>query len=80
MRASASIPGVFPPVYIQSRAANGQVYDEMHVDGGTSAQVFLYPPEVDWEAFVRLLNVPNRPKAYLIRNSEQESLYQKVEP
>jgi len=37
--ASASIPVAFPPVYFEVEA-DGQTYDEMHVDGGTSSQVF----------------------------------------
>ncbi|MCP4496409.1 MAG: hypothetical protein GY825_06490 [Phycisphaeraceae bacterium] len=41
--ASASIPGVFPPVLIEVLAPDGRTYDEMHVDGGVSAQVFTYP-------------------------------------
>ncbi len=40
--ASASIPGVFPPVMIDLEAG-GQHFQEMHVDGGTIAQVVLYP-------------------------------------
>ena len=41
--ASASIPGVFPPVMIEVVTPDGRTYDEMHVDGGVSAQVFTYP-------------------------------------
>jgi len=41
--ASASIPGVFPPVMIDVVTPDGREYDEMHVDGGISAQVFTYP-------------------------------------
>lgn len=37
--ASASIPMIFPPVYIHVEAG-GKVYDEMHVDGGTITQMF----------------------------------------
>ena len=40
MLASASIPVAFPPVYFQVEA-DGQRYDEMHVDGGVGARVFL---------------------------------------
>ena len=40
--ASASIPGAFSPVYI-SVEVDGRSYDEMHVDGGVSAQVFVLP-------------------------------------
>ena len=38
--ASASPPGFFPPVPIEV-TVNGQTYAEMHVDGGTTAQVFF---------------------------------------
>jgi predicted acylesterase/phospholipase RssA len=38
--ASASPPGFFPPVPIDV-TVNGQTYTEMHVDGGTTAQVFF---------------------------------------
>ena len=40
--ASASIPGVFPPVLIRTQAA-GQTFDEMHVDGSTSAPLLVAP-------------------------------------
>jgi predicted patatin/cPLA2 family phospholipase len=40
MLASSSIPGVFPPVMIEVEA-DGQIYDEMHVDGGVKAQLFV---------------------------------------
>jgi predicted patatin/cPLA2 family phospholipase len=67
--ASASIPGVFPPVYLRVQAPNGRTYDEMHVDGGTSAQLFLYPSNADWKSLLEFLEVPQRPTAYLLRNS-----------
>ena len=38
--ASAAIPGALPPVLIEVEA-NGEGYDEMHVDGGVTAQLFL---------------------------------------
>jgi predicted acylesterase/phospholipase RssA len=40
--ASASVPGAFPPVMIDVEV-DGKRYQEMHVDGGTMAQVFVYP-------------------------------------
>jgi hypothetical protein len=43
--ASAAIPGAFPPIMIDVEA-NGKKYQEMHVDGGASAQVFVYPPSL----------------------------------
>ena len=40
--ASASIPGAFPPVMVDV-AAEGRRFQEMHVDGGAVAQLFLFP-------------------------------------
>lgn len=40
--ASASIPGVFPPVLIRVREG-GLEFDEMHVDGSTTAPFFISP-------------------------------------
>jgi len=40
--ASATLPGVFPPVRIQVRVG-GKDYDELHVDGGVTRQVFIAP-------------------------------------
>jgi predicted acylesterase/phospholipase RssA len=45
MIASASIPGGFPPTMIDVEA-DGKRYQEMHVDGGTMAQVFAYPASI----------------------------------
>jgi predicted acylesterase/phospholipase RssA len=61
--ASASIPGAFPPVMIDVNL-EGKHYQEMHVDGGTIAQLFLYPPSVS------VANAPQRKRvAYIIRNA-----------
>ena len=40
--ASASVPGIFPPVLIHVRDG-GHNYDEMHVDGGVTTSVFTMP-------------------------------------
>jgi predicted acylesterase/phospholipase RssA len=80
MLASASIPGVFPPVYIKVKGPDGKFYDEMHVDGGTTAQIFLYPSFNNWAEVVKKLEVTGRPKAYLIRNSRTDEDYDPVTP
>ena len=49
--ASASIPGAFPPVYIEVETPDGRKYDEMHVDGGVTSQMFFYPLDMDWVIF-----------------------------
>ncbi|WP_246515097.1 hypothetical protein [Bradyrhizobium diversitatis] len=41
--ASASVPGAFPPVHIKVRAAD-RTYEELHVDGGVTQQVFVPRP------------------------------------
>jgi hypothetical protein len=68
MRASAAIPVAFPPVVIPVDVA-GKAYDEMHVDGGTGSQVFVYPAAVDWRSITEKLEVQGAPNVYVIRNS-----------
>lgn len=43
--ASASIPGAFPPVMFDVEV-DGRRFQEMHVDGGAVAQLFLFPERV----------------------------------
>jgi predicted acylesterase/phospholipase RssA len=44
--ASASVPGMFPPVVMHFRK-NGQVYDEAHVDGSVTLPFFVAPEFAD---------------------------------
>jgi len=77
--ASAAIPTLFPPVYIQVER-DGRVLDEMHVDGGTTSQVFFYPADVDMGAVVEKFDVRGTPRLYLIFNSWTEPEFEPVEP
>jgi hypothetical protein len=77
--ASASIPGAFPPVLIKVNA-DGKVYDELHVDGGTTTQVFVYPTGVDWKSVTKKLHVPGKPNLYIIRNAVLDPTYEPVKP
>jgi len=72
--ASASIPVAFEPVLIEVEAG-GQTYDELHVDGGASAQVFLYPTDIDWERVLKKLEVKEKPEVYVIRNAHVDSQF-----
>lgn len=70
MLASASIPGVFPPVMLDVEV-DGKKYQEMHVDGGANTQAFLYPPALtqklkDENSFDRNI----KREAYIIRNAD----------
>jgi predicted acylesterase/phospholipase RssA len=67
--ASASIPVAFPPVLLEVEAG-GETYDELHVDGGVTSQVFLYPAGLDWDRVLNKLHVPERPRIYVLRNSK----------
>ena len=71
MLASASIPGAFPPVRIDVEV-DGKRYDEMHVDGGVTSQVSLYPLGLDWRLVEKRLNVQGRPRLFVIRNAYLE--------
>jgi hypothetical protein len=75
--ASASVPAAFSPVLIEVEA-DGKTYDELHVDGGAASQVFLYPVGIDYEKVLERLEVPGRPKVYVIRNSRLEPIYEQV--
>ena len=70
LRASAAIPGAFQPVLIDVEI-DGRKYQEMHVDGGAIAQLFLYPPSIDLsKSGVRRVR-----HAYIIRNARLDPDY-----
>jgi predicted acylesterase/phospholipase RssA len=79
MLASTSIPGVFPPVRINAQA-DDQMYDELHVDGGTSSQVFLYPAEVDIHSAARTVGFTAEQSVYVIRNAALAPRWSPVKP
>lgn len=78
MIASAAIPGAFPPVMIDVEA-NGRPYQEMHVDGGTMAQVFVYPPSLKLNALSLERDVARERRAYIIRNARLDAEWAQVE-
>jgi predicted acylesterase/phospholipase RssA len=77
--ASASIPGVFPPVFIEVEAG-GKSYDEIHVDGGASSQVFLYPVSLDVRQIWKDLGIEGKHRMFLIRNSFLKPKWKAVKP
>ena len=76
--ASASIPGVFPPVRIRV-SANGRRYDELHVDGGTTREVFFSPAEFSFKDFDSLLGAPIARRLFVIRNGKISPEWQQTE-
>jgi hypothetical protein len=76
---SAAIPGAFPPVMIDVEAG-GQKYQEMHVDGGTMAQVFLYPTAISVKELERKEHAEARErKLYIIRNTRLDPEWAQVD-
>ena len=52
----------------------------MHVDGGTSTQIFLYPVGMKWDKVAEKLDVKGTPNVYLIRNARLESKRKALKP
>jgi predicted acylesterase/phospholipase RssA len=75
--ASVSIPGVFPPVRIKVKVGD-QVYDEVHVDGGVSTQVFMYPSQIDLRRVARDVGVTGEQTIYIIRNGYLQAQWSEV--
>ena len=48
--------------------ASGRRYDEMHVDGSTASQVFLYPAALDFRRMVEALGFEGGQRVYVVRN------------
>jgi predicted acylesterase/phospholipase RssA len=66
--ASAAIPGAFPPKLVDVEV-DGKPYQEMHVDGGASTQVFLYPPSMTRVAARMGEGMVRGGRVYVIRNA-----------
>jgi predicted acylesterase/phospholipase RssA len=64
---SAAIPAVFPPGFI-SVDADGSIYDEMHVDGGATREVFLLPTQFMASKIDPTIGVHPIRRVYIIRN------------
>jgi hypothetical protein len=76
---SAAIPAVFPPGFIKV-AAGGGVYDEMHVDGGATREVFLVPTQFMASKTDARLGISPIRRAYIIRNGHVAPEYKAVKP
>lgn len=75
--ASAAIPAAFPPVFLEVEA-NGKRYQELHVDGGATTQVFLYPVGLDWKKVSETAGF-GRQSIYVILNSRLRLDFEPVE-
>jgi predicted patatin/cPLA2 family phospholipase len=77
--ASAAIPGAFPPIMLDVEV-NGKKHQEMHVDGGASAQVFVYPPTMSRNTQQFSTEQRDRERRlYIIRNARLDPEWASVE-
>lgn len=67
--ASASIPAVFPPIFINVQSG-GENYQEMHVDGGVTDNAFLLPSQFDIKQFKRGRFANWKTRLFIIVNSK----------
>jgi hypothetical protein len=75
--ASASVPGVFPPVLFDV-TVDGAAHQELHVDGGVSMQTFIYP--ATWRlGKARGLGAARARIAYIIRNGRLAERWSETE-
>jgi hypothetical protein len=76
--ASASVPGLFDPVFIDAET-NGRHFKEMHVDGGTTLQVLAIPLKL---AAAGRLAAGHRPlgQLYIIINNILEPAFEVTKP
>jgi len=78
MLASAAIPGAFPPVMFKVEA-NGKTYEEMHVDGSTSAQVFVYWSGVQLKKLSEVDGAQRERTIYILCNARLDPEWGEVE-
>ena len=74
LAASASIPGVFPPQFINVEH-EGVIFEELHVDGGLATQVFFNPSNFDYQQISDLLGLEAPPQLDVIRNGSLKAPY-----
>ena len=75
--ASAAIPAVFPPGFIKV-SAGGSTYEEMHVDGGATREVFLVPTQFMASKVDGRLGIRPIRRTYIIRNGHVAPEYKVV--
>ena len=78
LAASASVPGVFPPVLIDVES-QGRRFAEMHVDGGVTTNVLIVP-EAALLSGAALFAHDARPKIYIVMNGKLAPDFEVVTP
>lgn len=80
IQASSAIPAAFPPVLIPVVTADGERYDEMHVDGGATQQVVFFSAEFPMRQIDRAIGVDIDRTLYVVINNKLDKPYAPVKP
>jgi predicted acylesterase/phospholipase RssA len=75
--ASATVPGVFAPVRIKVRVGTKD-YDELHVDGGVTRQVFISPSILHLVSGHRPRKMVDEARLFVIRNGRIDPRWEPV--
>lgn len=80
--ASVSMPVMFPPVFFKVSSGSGELYDEMHVDGGAMREVFYIDQLTkNMEGAAKVFGIdPSkyRPQLYILSTSYMSPIRQQV--
>ncbi|MCX5714515.1 MAG: patatin-like phospholipase family protein, partial [Candidatus Omnitrophica bacterium] len=80
--ASSAMPMMFPPVYFTVSSATGELYDEMHVDGGSMREIFYIDrltKNMEGAAKVSGIDPSKyRPQIYVLSTSYMSPIRQRV--
>ena len=78
--ASAAMPVAFPPSMFEVEAG-GSKYDEMHVDGGVTTEVFFYGDIVDIPQAYETLGIKDKPQVriFILRSGQIRHHYKPVD-
>ena len=79
LMASAAFPGVFPPILFDVEQ-DGERWQEMHVDGGLTSQVFAYALNSDLKSALKELGIKGNANMYVLRNAVIWPRVKEVEP
>ncbi|MEM1313835.1 MAG: patatin-like phospholipase family protein [Pseudomonadota bacterium] len=78
IEASSAIPVAFPPVVIPVETPDGRRFDEMHVDGGATNQVFLFSPNLPANMIDAELGLAFDRTIYVVLNNRLRKSYEPV--
>ena len=77
--ASASIPGIFQPVFIDVQVGDKH-YNEIHADGGVVSPVFVYPLKIQRSVIEEFLRYHLERHLYVVSNNKITPEYQDLQP